>query len=48
MQPDPLDTRDLLIITALVAVAILVFSTAVSAISEAKPKFLVPPVVARK
>ena len=48
MQPDPLDTRDLVTIAVLVAVAVFVFSTAVSAISEAKPKFVAPPAVARK
>ena len=46
MQQDPLHTRDMVLIAVLVAIAIFAFVGAVSAISNAKPKFIAPPVVA--
>ena len=47
MQHDRLDTKEMVLIAILVAVAIFTFAGAVSAIAKAKPKFIAPPVVAR-
>lgn len=47
MQPDPLHTREMVIIAILIAAGIFAFGGAVSYIGKSRPSFDAPPVVAR-
>lgn len=47
MPDDPLHTRDMVIIAALIAVSIFVFSAVASAVGKTKHNFVAPPAVAR-
>lgn len=47
MRPDPLHTRDMVIIAVLTAASIFAFAGAVSYLGNTKHDFLAPPVVAR-
>ncbi|UGY08587.1 hypothetical protein [Phyllobacterium pellucidum] len=44
MHPDPLHTKDLIIIAALIVLAIFAFGALASAVGKAKPIFDAPPV----
>lgn len=47
MQPDPLHTREMVIIAILIAAGIFAFGGAVSYLGKTRPSFDPPPVVAR-
>ncbi|WP_170117071.1 hypothetical protein [Phyllobacterium sophorae] len=47
MPDDPLHTRDMVIIAAMIVVGVFVFSAVASAVGKTKHNFAAPPAVAR-